>query len=188
MNNWFLKCIWYALAHIVLEWGCKTSVFCHHIFCIIADTKLRNWWMVAVVQDRKMLRPVLPNRDTKVDWRWRDGPVLLPKLLRNMPTLKYVCNTFFTRHSLVERRMFVCSVNDFSTTRGPIQAKVRMQAYSGSGCVFSPFGGWRPPAGGKRGKWNFPLLWESVGNFYILAVFERYLSNACTDLHQILFV
>ena len=22
----------------------------------------------------------------------------------------------------------------------------------GSGCVFSPFGGWRPPAGGKRGK------------------------------------
>jgi len=35
---------------------------------------------------------------------------------------------------------FVCSVNDFSTTRGPIHAKVRMQAYSGSGCVFSPFG------------------------------------------------
>ena len=48
--------------------------------------------------------------------------------------------------------LFVCSVNDFSTTRRPIQAKVRMQAYSGSGCVFSPFGGWRPPAGGKRGK------------------------------------
>ena len=47
---------------------------------------------------------------------------------------------------------FVCSVNDFSTTRGPIHAKGRMQAYSGSGCVFSPFGGWRPPAGRKRGK------------------------------------
>ena len=27
-----------------------------------------------------------------------------------------------------------------------------MQAYSSSGCVFSPFGGWRPPVGGKRGK------------------------------------
>ena len=66
---------------------------------------------------------------------------------------------FITRHSLVERRarylfycMFVCSVNDFSKTGGPIYAKVRMPAYSGSGCVFSPFGGWRPSAGGKRGK------------------------------------
>ena len=33
-----------------------------------------------------------------------------------------------------------------------------------------------------------PLLWESMGNFCILAVFERYLSNACTDPHQMLFV
>jgi len=48
--------------------------------------------------------------------------------------------------------LFACSVNDFSTTRGPIHAKVRMLAYSGSGCVFSPFGGWRPPADGKGGK------------------------------------
>jgi len=32
------------------------------------------------------------------------------------------------------------------------------------------------------------VLWESMGNFCILAVFERYLSNACTDPHQILFV
>jgi len=31
-------------------------------------------------------------------------------------------------------------VNDFSTTRGPIHAKFFMRAYSGSGCVFSPFG------------------------------------------------
>jgi len=43
-------------------------------------------------------------------------------------------------------------VNDFSPTRGPIHAKFCMRAYSGSECVFSPFGGWRPPAGGKRGK------------------------------------
>ena len=35
---------------------------------------------------------------------------------------------------------------------------------------------------------KFSLLWESMGNFCILAVFERYLSNACTDSHQILFV
>ena len=34
---------------------------------------------------------------------------------------------------------------------------------------------------------KFSLLWESMGNFCILAVFERYLSNACTDPHQILF-
>ena len=43
-------------------------------------------------------------------------------------------------------------VNDFSRTRGPIHAKFCMRAYSGSECVFSPFGGWRPPAGGKRGN------------------------------------
>ena len=48
--------------------------------------------------------------------------------------------------------MFVCSVNDFSATGGPIHAKVCMPAYSDSGCVFSPFGDWRPPAGGKGGK------------------------------------
>ena len=54
--------------------------------------------------------------------------------------------------------LFVCSVNDFSTTRGPIHAKVRMQAYSASGCVFSPFGGWRPPAGGKRGNEIFVTM------------------------------
>ena len=32
------------------------------------------------------------------------------------------------------------------------------------------------------------IKWESMGNFCILAVFERYLSNACTHPHQILFV
>ena len=56
----------------------------------------------------------------------------------------------FTRHSLVRAKgevlvlLYVfCSffVNDFSITRGPIHAKFCMQAYSGSGCVFSPFGG-----------------------------------------------
>jgi len=35
---------------------------------------------------------------------------------------------------------FFCSVNDFSTTRGLIHAKVCMRAYSGSGCVFSLLG------------------------------------------------
>ena len=72
----------------------------------------------------------------------------------------------FTRHSLVRAKgevlvlLYVsCSffVNDFSTTRGPIHAKFCMRAYSGSGCVFSPFGVSGPPGGGcgKRGKWNF---------------------------------
>ena len=40
----------------------------------------------------------------------------------------------------------------------------------------------------KKVQMKFSLLWESMGNFSILAVFERYLSNACTDPHQILFV
>jgi len=60
-----------------------------------------------------------------------------------------------------------CSVNDFLTTRGPIHAKVRMRAYSGSGCVFSPLAA---PGGGKKGQIKFSLLWESMGNFCILAV------------------
>ena len=104
-------------------------------------------------------------------------PIIIP--ITFMPTSVYNCypflyhsinsnltvtiSSFITRHSLVRTKsevfvllyvcLFVCLfVNDFSTTRGPIHAKVRMQAYSGSGCVFSPFGGWRPPAGGKRGK------------------------------------
>ena len=51
-----------------------------------------------------------------------------------------------------------------------------------------PFWGLAAPGGRKKGEMNFFLLWESMGNFCILAVFERYLSNACTDPHQILFV
>ena len=49
---------------------------------------------------------------------------------------------------------------------------------------------WGLAAPGRRKKrqMKFSLLWESMGNFCILAVFERYLSNACTDPHQILFV
>ena len=54
--------------------------------------------------------------------------------------------------------------------------------------VSSPLLGLAASGGRKRGQMNFSLLWESIGNFCILAVFERYLSNACTDPHQILFV
>ena len=49
-----------------------------------------------------------------------------------------------------------------------------------------PFWGLEAPGGRKKGQMKFSLLWESMGNFCILAVFERYLSNACTDPHQIL--
>jgi len=58
-------------------------------------------------------------------------------------------------------------------TRGPIHAKFCMRAYSGSECVFSPFGGWRPPAGGKRGKWNFRYYGSEWGIF----AFWRFLSD-----------
>jgi len=51
-----------------------------------------------------------------------------------------------------------------------------------------PFWGLASPGGRKKGAMKFSLLWESMGNFCILVVFERYLSNACTDPHQILFV
>ena len=51
-----------------------------------------------------------------------------------------------------------------------------------------PFWGLAAPGGRKKGEMKFLLLWESMENFCILAVFERYLSNSCTDPHQILFV
>jgi len=41
------------------------------------------------------------------------------------------------------------------------------------------FWGLAAPGGRKKGQMKFSLLWESMGNFCILAVFERYLSNAC---------
>ena len=44
-----------------------------------------------------------------------------------------------------------------------------------------PFCGLAAPGGRKRGEMKILLLWKSVGNFCILAVFERYLSNAWTD-------
>jgi len=48
-----------------------------------------------------------------------------------------------------------------------------------------PFGGLAAPGGRKKGEMKFSLLWESMGNFCILAVFERYISNAWTHPHQI---
>ena len=78
-------------------------------------------------------------------------------------------------------------VNDFSTTRGPIHAKFCMRTYSAFRCVFSPFGGQRPREA-EKGEMKFSSLQESMGNFCILMVFERYLSNAWTDPHQILSV
>ena len=51
-----------------------------------------------------------------------------------------------------------------------------------------PFWGLAAPGGRKKGAMKFSLLWESMGNFCILAVYERYLSNAWTDPRQILFV
>ena len=56
--------------------------------------------------------------------------------------------------------LFAFFVNNFSTTSGSIQGTFCMRAYSGSGCVFSPFGGWRPPGegGGKRGNEIFVTM------------------------------
>jgi len=56
------------------------------------------------------------------------------------------------------------------------------------GTCLLPFWALAAPGGRKKRQMKFSLLWESMGNFCILAVFERYLSNACTDPHQILFV
>jgi len=57
--------------------------------------------------------------------------------------------------------LFFCSVNDFSTTRGPIHVKFCMQAYSASGSdVSSPLLGVSDPRGGaeKRGNEIFVTI------------------------------
>ena len=71
------------------------------------------------------------------------------------------------------------------------RADSRHILHAGVACVTTcllPFWGFAAPGGRKKRQMKFSLLWESMGNFCILAVFERYLSNACTDPHQILFV
>ena len=107
---------------------------------------------------------------------------------------------FVTRHSLVERRarylfycmyfcIFVCMFGQRFLDNP--QADSRQSSHAGvlwfRMCLL-PFWGLAAPGGRKNRQMKFSLLWESMGNFCILAVFERYLSNACTDPHQILFV
>ena len=78
-----------------------------------------------------------------------------------------------------------CTVEDISTQdRREILAQGRANTRDGNEVVW----GLMTPGGRKKRQMKFSLLWESMGNFCILAVFERYLSNACTDPHQILFV
>ena len=91
-------------------------------------------------------------------------------------------------------------VNDFSTTRGPIHAKFCMRAYSGSRCVFSPFGGLRPPGGGKGGNENFvknlrrmwmaslcQFYWRTCYYYYHYKTFKKRIGKVCdrqTDRRQ----
>ena len=56
------------------------------------------------------------------------------------------------------------------------------------GTCLLPFWALAAPGGRKKRQMKFSLLWSQWGFFCILAVFERYLSNACTDPHQILLV
>ena len=99
---------------------------------------------------------------------------------------------FVTRHSLVERRarylvycMFVCL---FVRQRFLDNPRADSHQSSLAGVLWFrmcllPFWGLAAPGGRKKGQMKFSLLWESMGNFCVLAVFERYLSNACTDPH-----
>ena len=103
----------------------------------------------------------------------------------------------FTRHSLVRAKgdvfgllLLFCSFFCQRFLDNP-QANSRHILHAGvlwfRMCLL-PFWGLAALGGRKKGEMKFLLLWESIGNFCILAVFERYLSNACTDPHQILFV
>jgi len=57
---------------------------------LVVGRRRQSCWMVAVVLDRKTLRLVHRNRGTRVDWHWNEELVRLPRLQRNMLTLKYV--------------------------------------------------------------------------------------------------
>ena len=102
---------------------------------------------------------------------------------------------FFTRHSLVRVKgevfvlLFVCLFGQRFLDNP--QADSRQSSHAGvlwfRMCLL-PFWGLAALGGRKKWQMKLSLLWESMGNFCILAVFERYLSNACTDPHQILFV
>ena len=103
-------------------------------------------------------------------------------------------HSIITRHSLVERRardlffcMFVCSSTISRQPAGRFTPKFACRRTLVPD-VSSPLLEVGGPRRAEKGQMKFSLLWESMGNFCILAVFERYLSNACTDPHQILFV
>jgi len=104
---------------------------------------------------------------------------------------------FFTRHSLVERRarylfycMFFCLFGQrfLDNPRADSRHQSSHAGVLWFRMCFLPFWGLAAPGGRKKGQMKFSLLWDQWGNFCILAVFERYLSNTCTDPHQILYV
>ena len=120
--------------------------------------------------------------------RWRCPSVCLSV----RPVSVIDSEVFVTRHSLVRAKggevfvllllfSFFCQRfldNPRANSRQILHAGVlwfRM-------CLL-PFWGLSTPGGRKKWEIEFLLLWESMGNFCILAVFERYLSNACTDPH-----
>ena len=85
--------------------------------------------------------------------------------------------------------LYVCLFGQrFLSNRRANSRHILHAAVAWIGTCLRPFWGLAAPGGRKRRQMKFSLLWESMGNFCILTVFERYLSNACTDPHQILFV
>ena len=96
---------------------------------------------------------------------------------------------FFTRHSLVRAKseVFVLLYVLFclsTISRQPAYSRqiLHVGVLWFRMCLL-PFWGLAAPGGWKKGEMKFSLLWESMGNFCSLAVFERYLSNAWTDPH-----
>ena len=82
----------------------------------------------------------------------------------------------FTRHSLVERRarcLFVCLFGQrFLSNPRADSRHILHVGVAWVGTCLLPFWGLAAPGGRKKGQMKFSLLWESTGNFCILAVFE----------------
>jgi len=107
-----------------------------------------------------------------------------------------VSDTLVTHHSLVRAKGDVFVLLCFSVffVRSTISRQPAGRFTPKFACwrtlvpdVSSPLLGVSGPRRAEKGA-NEMLLWKSMGNFCISMFFERYLNNACTDPHQILFV
>ena len=155
----------------------QTGTECRLQWCVEMETRCRIpiWRTFGRIQWHVMPEPRITLQGAATWWIHCHNSRATYHIAGCKNSMRHIENCF--------RHIYFCGfvrffVNDFSTTRGPIHAKFCMRTYSGSECVFCPFGGWRPPAGGKRGKWDFCYYGRQWG----ISAFWRFLSDISATL------